>query len=455
MIQVSSPSGFESEKLYVFKTIFKDFLGLDFRATFSQEKPEHYTISLEGWQSVIKIRDVFFSACSENWLKPESLPSLPLESWVVSLAGENTSIPVIYGQSNNANFLDCQGSVKELGIDLFGSIFFCLARYEEIFFKQQDNHGRNISGESISSRGGFLMRPIVDEYVLLLKELLQESFPRLDFKSRQYEVFLSHDVDFPYLDNRGFYIEGRSLGADLLVRKDLNLFSKRLVGLGKSGAQNHMYWNFSEIMDISEEVNLRSRFFFKAGASHEYFDFHYDVTTTAFVNLFKKIISREHEIGFHPSYETSDNWELFQKEALALRNQLERLNYEIVGGRQHYLKWVIGKTWNFWEKAGFSYDSTMAFHDKIGFRSGTSIPHSVYDVLSRRTLSLTEVPLIVMDATVDHYMNLGREEKLSEIEKVASQCKRFDGVMTLLFHNHVLVSRKEQKFYREVLEVVR
>ena len=61
----------------------------------------------------------------------------------------------------------------EVPLDIFGSAFFMLTRYEEMVITERDTHGRFPARASIAYREGLLERPIVDEYLELLWAAIQ------------------------------------------------------------------------------------------------------------------------------------------------------------------------------------------------------------------------------------------------------------------------------------------
>ena len=75
----------------------------------------------------------FFHKAHQSWLKPESMPVLPLQIWIsindvieVNLVEQST--PVLYGQPG----LVKNGEHLHLNLDIFGSAFFMLTCYEEL-----------------------------------------------------------------------------------------------------------------------------------------------------------------------------------------------------------------------------------------------------------------------------------------------------------------------------------
>ena len=85
----------------------------------------------------------FFFQANNHWLKPKSLPVLPLKTWMflnddteVNLV--ESGIPILYG---SPGFIK-NGDDIHLNLDIFGSIFFMLTRYEELVVKERDQHDR-------------------------------------------------------------------------------------------------------------------------------------------------------------------------------------------------------------------------------------------------------------------------------------------------------------------------
>ena len=79
--------------------------------------------------------------------------------------------------------------------DLPLSILLTLSRWEELLPTPRDNHGRFQEKNSIASIGGFLNRPIVDEYGLALEQAMHTLYPTWQKIERKLRVKISHDAD--------------------------------------------------------------------------------------------------------------------------------------------------------------------------------------------------------------------------------------------------------------------
>ena len=77
--------------------------------------------------------------------------------------------------------------------------------------------------------------------------------------------------------------------------------------------------------------------------------------------------------------------------------------------------------------------------------------YPVFNLRTRRQLSLRERPLVAMDRTLVAYMELRPEELLEEVAELKRRCRLFQGDFTLLWHNSMLVTRRERRLYSDAL----
>jgi hypothetical protein len=228
---------------------------------------------------------------------------------------------------------------------------------------------------------------------------------------------------------------------------------KNFVGWTKVriGHQNDPFNTFDWIMDQSEKTGIKSSFNIMSGGRTP-MDFYYPIESPDILSLLEKVIDRGHEIGFHPSYKTATDGNLWQKEFERLKAFAK--GHDIQGGRQHFLQFQVPITWRYWSENGLEYDSTLSFADHAGFRCGTCYEYPVFDLLRRRKLPLKERPLIVMDRTVidKPYMNLGSTpDALNFMMDLKKQCMQYDGDFVVLWHNQRFVDRKEREIYRALI----
>ena len=406
--------------------------------------------------------DAFFRGAESNWLAAESLPKLPLPVFEPSALGirpKGTSgqVPVLFGQPTIGGV---GTSRVELGIDIFGSAFFMLSRYEEAVVSTRDHLDRFPASASIAGRNGFLDRPIVDEYVELLWALLARLVPGLTRRANNFRISPSHDVDEPSRDTfRGLGAVLRESAGDFLKRRN---FGRAVAGPwhwlhGQRALHpDDEYNTFGRLMDESEARGTKSTFFFMAGASNPAFDRLYELSHPAIRRLILLIHDRGHLIGLHPSFETYRDAGLLSREADTLRDTLWRLGIrqDRLGARMHYLRWGLPHTWRALVEAGLDFDASLGFADAPGFRSGTCHEYRAFDVLSERAMDLAVKPLIAMDVTVmdDKYLGLGTSPQAHEVLcKLRRRCQAVGGDFSLLWHNNELCRPGSWDLYSSAL----
>ena len=406
MINIFVPNNNLAERKYILDIIFNEFLGLDYKLELGSK---NYEIQLEN-RKVLTIKDSFFNKYPQDleYLKLENIPN------------------------------------KIEDLDIFSASFFMLTRWEEYVNKNRDSHDRFPASESIAYKQGFLDRPVVNEYLEMLKQKLYELDDSLEFKKRDYKLFLTHDIDVP-LKYRNLASGVREIVGDIVKRKNLKLAFSNIVLKFKVHLKliRDPFDTFDYLMDVSEKVGVKSYFFFMGKGVTKY-DNMYQSNDEFINNLVKKIKSRGHHIGIHPTYNAYNNFEQFTKE----KKELEKnLNSNITFGRGHYLRFEIPTTWQVWEDNGMSWDSTLSFAEKEGFRCGVCYEYSVFNILTRKKLNLKEKPLIVMEGSfVTYQPNINPADMEKKIKKLVSQVKKYNGEFIFLWHNSSFHSYKWRKY---------
>ncbi len=392
---------------------------------------------------------ITFQACSPQQpynlltLPDHSLQYVPLLKLLPSggsLSLDTDRIPVLFPVGTETNLLVEQREDKTIhfNIDLAATIFFMLSRWEETIIPARDSHDRFPAAASVAYRQGFLDRPIVDEYAMILREWLHELVPGWKAPKSQFRVFLSHDMDHPILW-RSFGQAMRTSAGDIIKRRKLNKAYQSLTGY----IHTKLDWNcdshviaWRKLMQLSEQHSLHSAFYFMA-SSGGHRDEGYDPRRIPYQTMIYETLERGHEVGFHPGYSTYNDFRRFSEEKSRLE---ETLNNQIRGGRQHYLRFRVPDTWRYWEAAGLKYDSTLGYADSAGFRCGTCHSFPIYDCIQDKQLNIFEIPLIVQDGTLKdtEYMSLQVDDGKQLIIRLASRCKAVGGTFTLLWHSSSL-----------------
>ena len=251
----------QREKEYICEVLVGLFLGLDYELKVSSKEINRYKFSLENGNQLV-FNDNFFKNFAEplSYLKESSLP------FEISYANSpfcpEVDLPILYGSDyletskvGNKTRVNCDN-------DIFAASFFMLTRWEEFVSRQKDSHNRFPGIASFAFRFNLLHRPIVNEYVEFLWNLLKSLGCQQQRRVRKFEIVPTHDVDIPFKCSS--YIRMfRELVGDLLKRKNVSTFWLNLTTFlsVKTGLQEDPYDTFDYLMNISESKNLKSYFF--------------------------------------------------------------------------------------------------------------------------------------------------------------------------------------------------
>ncbi len=336
-------------------------------------------------------------------------------------------------------------SGKLIPFDLFGAVFFLLSRAEEYKKKEKDIHGRFLASHSVMNPSGITSRPIVDEWLMAFQVHIQNQFPQFTPVPRTFQWINTFDIDVAYAyRHRGLV---RWLGAslkDLIALNFSNLICRIRVHFQGSADPFDTYAYQVEIAKGAE-----TKYFFLLGNRSRH-DKNLSHGNTGIQALIKKLSERA-EIGIHPSYASNNSPGILRKEIDRLRNILGR-NVKI--SRQHYLKLTIPQTYRNLIKAGITEDYSMGFVDRPGFRSGTSTPHSFFDLEKQEHTDLKIVPLAVMEVTLQDYMGLSAKDAIDEYMNLIERVKSVNGTFVTLWHNESLSETGKWKGWRKVYEAM-
>lgn len=460
-VQIETPATCISEREYVNQVLLGEFLGLAWeRITWNRAE---IRITVDAHRGGISMPDTLFSAPEEDWLKEASMPQRPLPGWHADELDQKitltvSSIPIIYGDELPRVHRD--GDSLRLPIDIFGSAFFMLSRYEEVVTVDRDEHDRFPSRASLAFQEGFLDRPIVDEYVEILWAAMRALWPELRRKSRASRTLVTCDVDSAIFFRGNWYQVLRSVGNDLLERRSpasaaRSVSSAWRVKRGDLSAD--LDWAGLEwIMETNENAGNRVAFYVIPEITNVQNDTPVSLHDPRMRRLLRTIHERGHEIGIHPGYDTYRHPEQMAASVTTLRRVLdeEGIRQAVIGGRQHFLRWQIPTTARLWEENGLDYDTTLSYADRPGFRCGTCREYPFYDLKDRKTLRLRERPLVLMECSViaRRYLGLGySDEALDRMTRYRETCRRFGGDFTLLWHNSHLRLPQDKRFYRALI----
>jgi hypothetical protein len=454
-LRLHYPLGFDAARRYALDVILAEFLGLEWEAV--PEARSDYRLELPNGQA-ITWPDVFFRETQSPLLDASRLPSRPVPRVALQELlpdyPEPEPVPLLYATPDHPP-LHIGDAGAALGFDLAGAVFFQLTRFEEALSTEADAHGRFPASAAIAVREGWIERPLVDEYVAILRLLLQRA--GVACREPEFRVFTTHDVDLPFAyHGTPWRYRLLYLLATFRATPGLSHLRDFLMAHARGPAADPCN-TFGWIMDESEKRGLKSAFYFITDRPCGATDGHYAVADAPIRTLLAAVLARGHEVGLHASYGSWQSSDQFGKEVRVLREAVTAAGGEPGpwGGRQHYLRWRTPASLSGWAEAGAAYDSTMGFAEVAGFRAGTCQEYPWFDVAQERRLALRERPLVVMDCTLTdaHYMGLGRgPEAVAAAVRLKQRCRLHGGIFTLLWHNSRLVRPDDRHLYLQILD---
>lgn len=301
----------------------------------------------------------------------------------------------IYGLTKEK--IDCVEFFYEgkFAFDIFESIFFHIARFEEVMADESDHSAAGWLEESkhLLVKQGIEKVPVVDHLVQVFFESLGAQIIK---KTSTYS--LSHDIDVLYRFKPHYKIP-RSILAMIYHKKGFSHFFKSLTLIlttliGKSKDPFDTYnWLFSEELFFTQK-----RLFLMAGGNTRH-DNLYNIKDLKVNEIVDLAISRNYVIGLHPSFNAGFEKGLFSKEKEKLECVLGR---KIRLSRQHWLRWSWNITPDKLTKEKINEDSSIGYAKRIGFRAGTGFDYHLYNFKKEEAFKWKEIPFAYMESALIH-----------------------------------------------------
>jgi len=372
---------------------------------------------------------------------PQSMPSLPLH--------EIEGIPLLFGTPKIEklnNTIICHA-------DLIASTYFLISRYEEYINtnSNRDKHGRYIGKQSIPAKANFIHRPIIEEYGLLLRNLLQQTNIKLaDIPTKINHIYLTHDVDTitNYRRLRGFL--GNTYRAIFKKTESLTSILKSLIDINADSAYTFP-WILNQDNLLPQATQI---YFFKAIHKATGFDRPaYNTKGNNFKHLKNEILKKSPNaiFGLHASYKSGNTPNIITKEQKQLQDAIE--NQQITTSRHHYLRSLHPTDMQALIDAQITDDYTMGYADIAGFRLGTCRAVQFINPATRKITPLTLHHLTIMDCSLTEtlYMNLNYPQALSYSQSLINEIKKHNGDLCLLWHNTTFTNINHQKLYTQII----
>lgn len=361
-----------------------------------------------------------------------------INEWDIKV-GEYEGIPTLFPVPDHS----------EVPFDPFAATFYLLTRYEEYLPHIKDKHERFSAESSIAYKAGFLQRPVVDEWSLLLKEIVSDRFPEFEWPKRSFEFINTIDIDNAYAYKaKGLMRTLGGLARSMAEFKGREFWDRLLVILG---LRQDPYDTFAYLKDLQQAYGLKTIYFFLL-ADYGFNDKNVPYTNPRFRSLIKDVADYA-LVGIHPSYGSNKKKSRLEAEVGRLEGIIHR---EVTRSRQHFLKLTIPETYRNLIDLDITDDYTMGYASEIGFRAGTCSTFYFYDLDLEFMTPLRIHPFTVMEGTLKFYQNRGPEEALKKVLPVMQAVKDVQGTFISLWHNESACEGQLWKgwrlFYEEMIK---
>jgi hypothetical protein len=409
---------------YVLNYILRDCFGIDFSVTDREMEFSPYQgprINYSGRYGLDGFRIPASGFLAENRIrKMEPMPET------------SGRVPLLFTDDKEV----------DLPFDIFSAVFYMISRYEEYLPHEPDHHGRFDAGSSLAMKYDFLELPVVDLWVLNLRDRLVGMYPELDLFSGTFKFLPTSDIDLPFaILHRGIL---RKMGASIRSGLKGNGESEMRRAV-LSGELKDPYDTFEEMGRIHAERGLKPIIFF---LTSEYG--RYDKSISPQNKTFRELVVQTMKFGrpaIHPSYRSAGKPALLQKE---IRRLSSITGVEILASRQHYLKFKLPESYRQYLEAGIRKEYSMGFASHCGFRAGTSKPFHFYDLEKETETPLKVTPFQVMDRTLKDYMKLSPIAAVEKIKKLVDAVRSVNGTFVSIWHNDAFSDRGEWEGWKIV-----
>lgn len=316
----------------------------------------------------------------------------------------------------------------DYNFDLFAMVFYLLTRYEEYLRFHPDQFGRFSGHQSLAYRNGFLEIPLIDHWILDLRQRIIEKYEVGIPIPRSYKSMATVDIDTPYaFSNRPFITQIGSIFRDIyLLRKERIKY--RLLTV--FGYKKDVFDTYELLLKKIDKHRHNAIFFFLMRC-HLPHDQNFSVRSRAFKKMVKNL-AQNAKVGIHPSLMTTNSQKALRQEIDLLEKYADQ---DIRISRQHFLCIKFPDSFRKLVNEGITDDYSMGYHDLSGFRASTAVPFQWYDLKKEEVTDFIIHPVVLMDATLRRHHSFDISSAKNKVIEIKNAVKAVDGTFIFIWHN--------------------
>lgn len=408
MIAVYSP--YTSARLtYTLNLFFTQWLNVDVEVYTDQEAFERHSTPCKLWYSDVE--------------GPNNIPWIYNHGFLELTEGRKCKVK-LKGEGEEVQIFPGGGIMS---FDVFAAVFFCVSRYEEYGDQTLDSHGRFPATNSLAYRMGFLEIPVVDIWQKQLVNKLSNHWQTNPFTNPKYKCVLTVDVD-----NASAYAFKGVLRSMLGIARALLRFDKTLRPRIKTLASSRRdpFFTYHSQWALARRHNISLiHFVLCAGLSPHDRSLH--PKNPNFQQLIRGM-DEQANVGWHPSYSAFGHFSVLEKEQRQLAAILKK---PLRISRQHYIRLRFPETYRQLLALAITDDYSMGYPDKDGFRAGTSMPFTFFDVEKNCDTKLMIHPFYFLDTYFSERQCLTADQALPKMKRYVDLVSTHGGELNLVWHH--------------------
>jgi hypothetical protein len=335
----------------------------------------------------------------------------------------------------------------DLPFDIFSASFYLLSRYEEYLPYDKDVYGRYAHTNSLALREGFLDIPLVNFWLLDLRQALSRMYPALIFRYLAFKFIPTYDIDSAW----AFLHKGwrRNLGGGFrsVISGNWQALRHRIHVL--RGRRQDPFDAYEWLDSLHLYCRVRPYYFFLVAGRCKGVDRNIPLSSPDLQHLVQ-YHSAGYRLGIHPSWQSGDDDRL-------LREEIEWLEYiagqPIVRSRQHYIRFTLPGTYRRLLDHHIEQDYSMGYGSINGFRASVASSFFWYDLEREETTPLRIFPFCFMDGNAYYEQRYSAARAMQELMHFYTQIRKVNGMMITVWHNSFLGTDPEFAGWRQVYEV--
>lgn len=335
----------------------------------------------------------------------------------------------------------------DFSFDVFAASFYLLSRYEEYLPHPKDEYGRYAHANSLAFKENFLHLPLVNIWLEEFKKALQQKFPKLIFKTKQFKCIVSYDIDIAY----SYLYKGtlRNLGGIMksFVTGKWTILKDRVNVLRRKTKDPFDCYEWLDALHLY--CRLKPYYFFLVAKNTGKYDKNISTNQQPFYDLVQ-YYAHMYKIGIHPSWQSGDNIALLKEELEWLETVIDK---KIIHSRQHYIRFTLPQTFRNLLQAGIKKDFSMGYGSINGFRASVCSSFYWYDLEREEKTALELFPFCYMDANSFFELKHTPSQAYLELIKYYEIIKKLNGLFISIWHNNMLGTDPAYKGWPEMFEL--